>query len=187
MSAPVTTSLYKFLRAGGRSQNGDVAWKLGAWYKVAGKLELCHNGFHACHSPLAALNYVQGEILAEAEGRGAHLADTDKECWREMRVIRAWQWTSLESVRLAVFCAEQALPNWEAKHPSDGRVRAAIDAARSVAVGGVLDQAALESAAWSAESAAWSAARSAGSAALESFRLYIVERIPHLAVAELAS
>lgn len=88
------TSLYKFLLDGGRSANGNVQWKVGEWRDVTGPLLLCHNGLHACASPLAALGYVAGEILCEVEGRGEKLQDTDKECWRSMRVVRAWRWTS---------------------------------------------------------------------------------------------
>jgi len=167
---------WKFIRKGYKSENGTQKWRVGKWEKIDGELDMCHWGFHCSEKPYQAFTYVQGEILAEVECRGEHLAQEDKECWREQRVIRTYKWTKKDSVALAVYAAELVLPNYE-KHYSDKVPREAIEAAkrwlktgstkrlRSAESAARSAGSAARSAAWSAESAAWSAARSAESAA----------------------
>ena len=68
-------------------------------------------------------------------------------------------------VKIAVFCAEQSLINYEKAYPNDNRPRLAIEAARTVIEKDTKEnRSAARSAARSAESAAWSAASSAWSA-----------------------
>ena len=148
--------LYKFLN-GNKSKNGGTVWKVGEWKRANGKLKMCKNGFHASCYIQDALRYVPGLHLALVEVRGKHLKDDDKECWREMRVIKKWKWGKRESVKLAVISARDCLKNYEDKFPGDSRPRVAVEAAEAW-----LRQPtrSAESAARSAESAAWSAAES---------------------------
>ncbi len=173
-------TLYKFLRTGLKSDNGkDRDWKLGEWRKEE-NISICNSGFHASKTPLQAMGYVAGEILAEVEVRGDHIAHDDKECWSEMRIMKAWHWKKPDSLALSIFAAELCLKNFEKRYPDDKRPREAIEAARRVLADDTEEtrsaaesawsaawsaRSAAESAAWSARSAAESAAESAWSAA----------------------
>jgi hypothetical protein len=172
--------MYKFLKlidnkiVSGYDEN--FVWEIGKWYKVKGKLEMCNNGFHCSEQPLDALGYVQGEVIAIVETKGKSKVQDDKQCWQEMRIIKAHKWTKKDSVALAIYSAELVLNNFEKEYPDDDRPRKAIEAAKKVlkndttknrSAAGSAGSAGLaaESAARSAaRSAAWSAAESAGSA-----------------------
>ena len=156
-----TKTLYKFLRTGLKSNSGDYKWKIGEWCKED-KVDICNAGFHASKTPLQALSYVSGEIVAKVEVRGKSIVQDDKECWSEMRIVKAWDWEKKDSVALSIFAAEQALKNYEKAYPNDDRPRKAIEAAKKVLEADTEEN---RSAAWSAKSAAWSAAESAGSTA----------------------
>ncbi len=126
-----TKKLYKFLRTNLKSDNGkNRNWKIGEWKKEE-KLEMCKSGFHASRTPLQAFEYVKGEILAEVEARGESIIEYDKECWSEMRILKAWHWTKEDSVSLAIFAAEQVIDIFEKKYPNDDRPRKAIEAAKA--------------------------------------------------------
>lgn len=126
-----TTKRYKFLREGLKSESGNISWKLNEWQKTEGELKMCENGFHCSKKPYDAFSYIQGEILAEVEVRGEHLADKNKECWEEMRIIRAWKWQKNDSVLFAIFAARLVLKNYEDIYPNDKRPREAIEAAEA--------------------------------------------------------
>ena len=145
-----------------RSKNGNQIWKLNKWVKVAGELDMCNRGLHACKEPYDAFSYVQGEILAQVECKGDHLSDDNKECWQEQRVIKTYRWTKKDSLRLAIFSAELCLKNFEKEYPEDKRPRDAIEAAKKVLFKDTVKN---RSAAWSAAESAWSAARSAAESA----------------------
>jgi hypothetical protein len=123
--------LYKFLRTGLKSEYGNFSWEVGKWYKADGRIEICKAGFHASEMPLDALCYVKGEIIARVEVRGDHVVDSDKQCWAEMRILDARQWTKQSSVELAIQAAEAVIEVFEKSHPSDSRPRAAIEAAKA--------------------------------------------------------
>ena len=159
-----TKTLYKFLRTGLKSNSGDYKWKVGEWYKEE-KLDICNSGFHASKTPLQALGYVAGEIVAKVEVKGHSIVQDDKECWSEMRIVKAWNWEKKDSVALSIFSAELCLKNFEKLYPDDKRPREAIEAAKKVLEADTEEnRSAAESAAESAESAARSAAESAESA-----------------------
>ena len=118
---------WKALRAELSSQyNSKWQWKIGKWYKCNGGLVLCKNGFHCSRYIPEAMRYVYMEILAKVEVKGEHLDDNDKSVWREMRIIKAWEWNSLDSVAFAIYCAKRVLPIFEKKYPQDKRPREAI-------------------------------------------------------------
>jgi hypothetical protein len=164
---------YKFLRKGNKSENGNHKWTLGKWYKFDGGLEMCKSGFHCSKGIYQAFSYVQGEILAEVEIRGKHLTETDKEVWSEMRVVKTYAWTKIDSVLFSIYTARLCLDAFEKAFPDDKRPRLAIEAAekytkyptkkngRAARAAG----AAAEAAAWAAEAAAWAAAWAAEAAA----------------------
>ena len=125
---PITR--YKFLREGMKSEKGNQKWRVGKWYKVDGELSMCNQGFHCSKEPYDAFSYVRGEILSKVEVRGTHLSEENKECWSEMKVIKAYKWTKKDSVKLAIFSAEQVIKFYEEKYPNDDRPRKAIKAAK---------------------------------------------------------
>ena len=163
--------LYKVLRTGLKSSSGkERDWVIGEWRKE-GNIDICNRGFHGSKTPLQAMGYVAGEILAKVEVRGKSIVQEDKECWSEMRIVEAWNWTKNDSVALSIYSAELVLKNFEKEFPDDKRPRKAIEAAKKWLKEPTKEnESAAESAVWSAgsaasaASAAWSA-RSAGSAA----------------------
>ena len=171
------TIRYKFLREGLKSQSGGLPWKIGEWKKHKGQLSMCNSGLHCSKQPYDAFSYVQGEILAEVEVRGKHLADDNEECWEEMRMVKTWKWQKNDSVLFAIYAARLVLHIYEDKYPGDKRPREAIEAAEAYQKCPCeKHESAARSAAWSAawsaasaagaaESAAWSAARSAAESA----------------------
>jgi hypothetical protein len=126
-----TTTLWKSMKAGMKSGVGDMTWKVGEWRKHKDKLDMCHSGFHASVRAVDAMQYVNCEILALVEVRGKHLAQDDKQCWSEMKVVRAYEWTKTDSVAMAIYAAELVIGTYEKKYPDDKRPRQAIEAARA--------------------------------------------------------
>ena len=112
------------------SSCGNQKWEVGKWYKIMGELQLCENGFHCSRKAIDAMSYVHVEILARVEVRGKHIEKSDKECWSEMKIVKAWKWTKRDSVALAVFSAELVLESFEKDFPSDKNPRKAIEAAK---------------------------------------------------------
>ena len=145
-----TKKLYKFLREGLKSNSGETVWKMGEWKKET-DISICNKGFHASQTIYHAFSYVQGEILAEVEVRGESVIQEDKECWSEMRIVKAWHWQKEDSVVLSIFAAELCIENFEKLYPDDKRPREAIEAAKAY----------LKDPSEKNRSAAWSAARSA--------------------------
>ena len=153
------TYRYKFLNKGMKSANGDLpAWKLGEWRKHEGGLGMCSAGFHCSKGAYQAFSYVQGDTIARVEVRGKHLPDTDKECWQEMRIARAWKWTDRDSRLLACCAARLVLHIYERDYPGDNRPRLAIEALERYANHPTKRNKELMAAAWDA---AWAAARDA--------------------------
>ena len=117
---------YKFLQKGLRSDYDHSPWILGEWRTIEGELGLCRNGFHCSKTFLDALRYIRGEVFAEVEVRGDSKEEGDKSVHREMRVVKAWEWTKEDSVALTVYAAELVLPLFEQKHPGNTRPRKVI-------------------------------------------------------------
>ena len=145
--------------------NNDFKWKVDEWYKAKGKLSMCANGFHCSVKPLDALSYVGGEVLAIVEVRGKSEKQSDKQCWSEMRIAKAYKWTKKDSVALSIYSAELVLKNFEKKYPDDNRPRKALEAAKKVLE---KDTKKNRSAAESTAESAWSAAQSAAESTAES-------------------
>ena len=145
---------WKFIGEEMKSVNGNMVWKIGRWEKHIGDLKMGDAGFHACKEPYDAFSYVQGELLALVECRGEYLKDTNKECFREQRVIKVYKWTKKDSVKLAVFSAELVLKNYEIEYPKDLRPRQAIEAAKKVLFEDTEENRSAAWSAWSARSAA---------------------------------
>ena len=156
---------YKFLRLVRnkiKSNSGNLTWKIGEWQTHKGTLSMCNAGLHCSKTPYQAFSFVQGEVLAVVETKGKHIIEDDKECWEQMRIVKAYKWTKKDSVAFAIYAAELVLNNYEKEHPDDLRPRQAIEAAKKVLFHDTPEnRSAARSAAWSAWSAAWSAAESA--------------------------
>jgi hypothetical protein len=123
--------LWKFMRTGLKSDNGENRnWKIGVWRKE-NDIDICNVGFHASKTPLQALNYVKGEIIARVEVKGKSIIQEDKQCWSEMRIIKAYHWKREDSISLAIYSAELVLDIFEKKYPENNRPRKAIEAAKN--------------------------------------------------------
>ena len=185
--------------------NNDFKWEVDRWYHQDGKISCCNNGFHASERMINAMGFVDCEVLALVEVKGDCEKEKDKQCWSDMRIVKAYKWTKKDSVKLAIFAAELTIKNFEKKYPNDKRPREAIEAAknwlknpteknRSAARSAALSARSAasaarsaesawsaarsaESAAWSAESAAWSAARSADSAEWSAWSAWSANKI----------
>ena len=161
---------YKFLKLKNKkiisSYNEKFKWEIGKWYKTDGELSMCENGFHCSIQPSDAFYYVSGEVLAIVETKGKSIEQLDKQCWEQMRIVKAYGWTKKDSIALAIYSAELVLPNFEKEYPDDDRPRKAIEAAKKVLENDTKkNRSAARSAAWGAESAAWGAESVARSAA----------------------
>src|SRR3990167_8524725 len=96
--------LYKSLPKN-MSPHGHL-FEVGKWYKTKEKLNICHVGFHASKNIIDAMNFVNAEVLAKVEVRGKSIKQDDKQCWSEMRVVKAYKWEKEDSVSLAIYAAE---------------------------------------------------------------------------------
>lgn len=152
-------TMWKVFKAGLKSNNGDIEWKVGEWQKYEGKLGLCASGFHASEKIIDAMFYMDAELIAKVEVRGDCLIGADKQCWSEMRILEVFEWTKEDSVAFAVFAAEQVIDIidiFETRYPEDDRPRKAIEAAKNW----------LKEKSKSARAAAWAARAAARAAAL---------------------
>ena len=162
---------YKFLLEGLKSSSGNMAWEIGKWEKIKGKVELCESGYHCSKQVYQAFSYVQGEILAEVEVGGQSEIGEDKEVWAEMKIIKAWRWQKKDSVALSIYAASLVIDLFEKEYPSDDRPRKAIEAAKKW----------LKNTTKKNESAAWSAAESAAeSAFIKKINIWMNKRIKKL-------
>jgi hypothetical protein len=152
-----------------RSANGDEAWNPGEWHRVDGPLAMCEHGYHASLNIVDSMQYVAPGAIAKVEVRGKHAERADKQCWSEMRVAKAWEWTKTDSVELAVYAAESVIGIFEKQRPDDKRPRAAIEAAKAWLKNPCEKTRAAARAAWAASDAA-SAARDAARAAASAAR-----------------
>ena len=164
-----TTTLWKSMKAGPKSGVGNMTWEVGKWEKHEGALSMCDSGFHASVRAIDAMQYVNCEILALVEVRGEHLRQDDKQCWSEMRVVRAYEWTKPDSVAMAIYCAELVVGIYEKQHPDDKRPRQAIEAAKAWLNDPTEEN---RQAASAASAAAYDAAYAAASAAYAAYAAY---------------
>ncbi|WOI85966.1 DUF7666 domain-containing protein [Rhodococcus qingshengii] len=169
---------YKFLNLNDGnivSHHGNQVWEIGKQYSVKGDVEACANGFHASIQPLDAISYVQGDVLAIVEADGDSDNGSDKVCYRSMTIVKAYKWTAEDSVRLAIYAAEQVIKIYEDKYPDDTRPRDAIKAAKAylrnptAAAAARADAAARAAAAARADAAARAAAAAARAAAYAAY------------------
>jgi hypothetical protein len=180
------------MKAGMKSANWNVDWKLGEWQKLEGELDICSNGFHASEKPLDTMGYVNCEIMAKVEVRRKSIKQDDKQAWTEMRIAKAYEWKKEDSVALSIFAAELCIRNFERVYPDDKRPREAIEAAkewlrnptsvsestaRSAASAARSARSASAAAASAASAAAWSAAAAARSAIKTECNDFILKRI----------
>jgi len=172
-----TTTLWKSMKAGLKSGVGDMTWKVGTWHNHKGKLDMCTSGLHASVRAIDAMRYVDCEILALVEVRGKHLKQDDKQCWSEMRVVKAYRWEKPDSVAMAIYSAELVIGEYEKRYPDDKRPRRAIEAAKAwlenpteenraaAKAAYTAAKAAAKAAAYAAAKAAYTAAKAAAKAA----------------------
>jgi hypothetical protein len=112
----------------------SFTWVVGEWKHVQGTVRACDNGLHASKQIAEALVYVQGDVLARVEVKGASDERDDKSAHQSMRIVKAYRWTKQDSVALAVFAAELVIDIFEQARPGDDRPRKAIEAAKAYLV-----------------------------------------------------
>ena len=142
---------------------------VGKWHKISGTLKICSKGFHASENIIDAMGFVNAEVLAKVEVRGESIVQDNKQCWSEMKIIKAYEWTKKDSVSLAVYAAELVIGIYEKEYPNDKRPRQAIEAAKAWLKNPTEKNsraaARAAEAAWAAEAAAEAAAGAAARAA----------------------
>lgn len=85
-----------------------------------------------CSALLAdALGYVNGTVLARIEYDGGVIDTGDKLTCEKMRIVEAWKWDKIASVRLGIVAAEMVLGIYEEKYPDNKVPRLAIEAAKA--------------------------------------------------------
>ena len=176
------------------SSHKDFEWKIGKEYSVTGDIRNCNrseptNGLHASEQPLDALKYVGGHVIATVEARGDSDNEDDKVCFRSMRIVKAYRWTTLDSVAFAIYAAEQVIKVYEDKYPNDSRPRDAIKAAKAYLKDPTKDNA---RAAYAADAAAYAAraayaADAAEAAAYAAYAAYAAEAAARAAYAAYAA
>src|ERR1019366_6660999 len=151
--------------------NQSFTWVVGEWRHVQGTIRACGNGLHASKRITEALGYVQGDVLARVEVKGESDERDDKSAHQSMRIVKAYRWTKLDSVALAVYVAELVIDNFESARPGDDRPRKAIESAKAYLAdpnAAAYPPAAYPSAAAYTASAAYSAYTAAAAAAANS-------------------
>ena len=156
--------LWKSMLKGMKSSNGKIKWKVGKWFKE-NDISICNKGFHASENPIHAMGFVNCGVLAKVEVRGKSIIQDDKQCWSEMRIVKAYKWTKEDSVSLAIFAAELVIDIYEKKYPKDDRPRKAIEAAKEWLKNSSTNAYAAANAAANAANAAANAANAAYDAA----------------------
>ena len=121
---------YKFLRTGMKSNYDGSPWVMDKWRTVPAPTMECV-GLNCSRMIADALGYVRGEILAKVEYRGEVIDAHTKLTCGGMRVVKAWKWDKMISVKVAVFSARHVLPLYEKANPTDKRPREAIEAAEA--------------------------------------------------------
>ncbi len=112
------------------SAHGDHVWEVGKWYKHEGDISMRQSGFHASEKIFDAMGYVAPEYIAQVVVKGKHDKQKDKQVWRNMKIVKLWEWDKEDSVRLAIYSAELVLGIFEKAYPDDKRPREAIEAAK---------------------------------------------------------
>jgi len=121
-------------------------------------------GLNCCWHIGDAMGFVRCEVLAEVTIRGKTITGDDKITAQEMRIVRAWKWTKMDSVALAIFAAELVIGYYEKKYPNDKRPREAIEAAKKWLADPTEENASAYAAASASASAAYAASASASAA-----------------------
>ena len=78
-----------------------------------------------------AMEYVNCEVLAKVKIRGTAITGDTKITAQEMKIVKAWRWTKIDSVEMAIYAAELVIDHYEKEYPNDKRPRQAIEAAKA--------------------------------------------------------
>ena len=123
--------LYKFLRAGLKSEHDGSEWTVGEWRTVPAPTQECV-GLNASEYIQQALSYVRQPVLAKVECGGKIIKGDDKWTCEKMRIVAVADWTSEHSLKMAIFSARSCLDKFENKYPGNDKPRKAIEAAEAV-------------------------------------------------------
>ena len=177
---------WKFLQTGMKSSQGECTWKKGIW-KHEDELSICKYGFHCSKEINQAFSFVQGEILARVAVKGKSIINDDKECWTDMKIVKAYKWGKMDSVELAIYAAELVIDIFEKEYPNDKRPRQAIEAAKSYVKNPTKENAYASNAASNAAYASYAASNAASYAAsyarkelVQKIESWMVKRVKRL-------
>jgi hypothetical protein len=132
-------------------------WIVGEWREVPAPTRECE-GLNCCESIIDAMVYVNMDVLAEVEIDGKQIVGDDKITVQRMRIIKAWKWEKMDSVKMSSYAAGLVEDNFNKSYPSDPRVKECNALVRKyIADPSSVTGDELRSAARSAWSAAWSA------------------------------
>jgi hypothetical protein len=149
-----------------KSKEGNCIWKIGEWKKEENP-SCCNKGFHSSNLITDAMSFVGCEVIAEVEYRGKTDSQEDKQSSEEMRILRAWKWKKVDSMKSSIFYVKQSM-KYVDKNKFPEVFSVCINSIKTVEDVILNDCDATRSAAWSARSAARSAAESAAESAARS-------------------
>ncbi len=113
------------------SDYDNSKWVVGQWRVNPYPVTKTCEGLNCSEMIVDAMGYVNCEVLAQVEIRGAAIVSDDKVTAQEMRIVKAWKWENEDSVAMAIYAAERVIEYYEKEYPNDTRPRQAIDAAKS--------------------------------------------------------
>jgi transcription termination factor NusB len=140
-------------------------WIVGEYRKNPYPVKKECEGLNCSMHIVDAMGYVNCGVLAEVKIRGTAITGNTKITAQEMKIVKAWRWTKIDSVEMAIYAAELVIDHYEKDYPNDSRPRQAIEAAKAYLKDPTTANAAAHDAAYAAAHDAAAAAHAAANAA----------------------
>jgi transcription termination factor NusB len=106
-------------------------WIVGEYRKTPYPVKKECEGLNCSMHIVDAMGYVNCGVLAEVKIRGTAITGNTKITAQEMKIVKAWRWTKIDSVEMAIYAAELVIDHYEKDYPNDSRPRQAIEAAKA--------------------------------------------------------
>jgi transcription termination factor NusB len=139
-------------------------WIVGEYRKNPYPVKKECEGLNCSMHIVDAMGYVNCGVLAEVKIRGTAITGNTKITAQEMKIVKAWRWTKIDSVEMAIYAAELVIDHYEKDYPNDSRPRQAIEAAKAYLKDPTTANAAAHDAAAAAHAAAYAAHDAAAAA-----------------------